>query len=161
MPWTGQEFASRHNKKLKGAAASKAAGQASAMVRAGVPEGIAIATANKHANHGLDSVKRYADGGKVSSQVPTGGDMSKERMDAMKPMTSKDMDTANVPRGTGMIRNERTGKVTHIGNDAPMGGDQDKDRKETMPKFAKGGKVNIHGMPIHEPMSMHQMKGMR
>lgn len=47
MPWTGEEFASRHNRKLKGAAAAKAAAQATAMVRAGVPEGVAIATANK------------------------------------------------------------------------------------------------------------------
>lgn len=49
MPWaTGKAFASKHNKKLKGAAASKAAEMATAMVREGVPEGIAIATANKH-----------------------------------------------------------------------------------------------------------------
>ena len=50
MPWTGQQFASRHNKKLKGSAANSAARQANAMLRSGVPEGIAIATANKHAN---------------------------------------------------------------------------------------------------------------
>ena len=47
MPWSGKSFASKHNKKLKGAAANKAARQATAMVNAGVPEGIAIATANK------------------------------------------------------------------------------------------------------------------
>lgn len=47
MPWTGKEFASKHNHKLSGKAASKAASQATAMVRKGVPEGIAIATANK------------------------------------------------------------------------------------------------------------------
>ena len=47
MPWDAAGFASRHNQKLKGAAASKAAAQASAMVKAGVPEGEAIATANK------------------------------------------------------------------------------------------------------------------
>lgn len=51
MPWkSGNEFATRHNKKLKGAAASKAASQANAMLKAGVPEGIAIATANKTGN---------------------------------------------------------------------------------------------------------------
>ena len=49
MPWkSGAEFASRHNKKLKGAAATKAKEQAEAMIRSGVPEGEAIATANKH-----------------------------------------------------------------------------------------------------------------
>jgi uncharacterized protein YdaT len=49
MPWTGSQFATRHNKELKGAAADKAAAQATAMVKAGVPEGEAIATANKEA----------------------------------------------------------------------------------------------------------------
>jgi uncharacterized protein YdaT len=48
MPWTGEEFAERHNKKLKGKAASKAADMANAMIAEGVPEHIAIATANKH-----------------------------------------------------------------------------------------------------------------
>jgi uncharacterized protein YdaT len=49
MPWSsGAEFANRHNKKLKGAAAAKAKDMANAMLRAGVPEGVAIATANKH-----------------------------------------------------------------------------------------------------------------
>jgi len=47
MPWTGKQFAQRHNQKLSGAPAKKAAAQATAMVRAGVPEGVAIATANK------------------------------------------------------------------------------------------------------------------
>ena len=50
MPWTGKSFAERHNKKLKGAAAEKAAAQATAMVKEGVPENIAIATANKTGN---------------------------------------------------------------------------------------------------------------
>jgi len=50
MPWTGKQFASRHNKKLSGPAAKSAARQATAMVRAGVPEGTAIATTNKHAD---------------------------------------------------------------------------------------------------------------
>lgn len=49
MPWTGKTFAAKHNKSLKGGAAKKAAAQATAMVRAGVPDGIAIATANKNA----------------------------------------------------------------------------------------------------------------
>lgn len=51
MPWTGKEFASKHNKSLHGKDATKAAKQATAMVRAGVPEGEAIATANKNAKH--------------------------------------------------------------------------------------------------------------
>lgn len=50
MPWTGKSFASKHNHKLKGKKAEKAAAQATAMVDAGVPEGEAIATANKHAS---------------------------------------------------------------------------------------------------------------
>ena len=50
MPWTPKTFAKKHNKKLHGAAAKKAAEQATAMVKSGVPEGIAIATANKTGN---------------------------------------------------------------------------------------------------------------
>jgi uncharacterized protein YdaT len=50
MPWTGKSFAAKHNKKLSGKAASKAASIASAIVREGGDEGIAIATANKYAN---------------------------------------------------------------------------------------------------------------
>ena len=49
MPWTGPEFAAKHNHKLKGVAANKAARIATAMVERGVPEGEAIATANKRA----------------------------------------------------------------------------------------------------------------
>lgn len=48
MPWpTGAGFASKHNKKLKGAAAQKAADQATALVNKGMDEGEAIAIANK------------------------------------------------------------------------------------------------------------------
>ncbi len=51
MPWaSGESFAARHNKKLKGAAATKAKQQAEAMIAAGVPEGEAIATGNKTGN---------------------------------------------------------------------------------------------------------------
>lgn len=51
MPWkTGRSFASAHNRKLKGAAAGKAARVATAMVNRGLPEGEAIATANKIGN---------------------------------------------------------------------------------------------------------------
>ncbi len=50
MPWTAKTFAAKHNKKLKGSAASKAAKQANAILRSGAPEGIAIATANKFAS---------------------------------------------------------------------------------------------------------------
>lgn len=50
MPWTGKSFAKRHNHKLHGAKAEKAAEIATAMVKSGVPEGIAIATANKRSN---------------------------------------------------------------------------------------------------------------
>lgn len=49
MPWDAKTFASKHNHKLKGKAAEKAAAQATAMLKAGVPEGEAIATANKQA----------------------------------------------------------------------------------------------------------------
>lgn len=48
MPWTATNFAHRHNKKLTGHAAEKAAEMANAMIKSGVDEGIAVATANKH-----------------------------------------------------------------------------------------------------------------
>lgn len=47
MPWTGPEFKRKHNKKLSSSQAKHAARQATAMLRRGVPEGEAIATANK------------------------------------------------------------------------------------------------------------------
>lgn len=51
MPWRSpSDFAARHNKKLRGAAAGKARDQATAMIRRGVPEGMAIATANRTGN---------------------------------------------------------------------------------------------------------------
>ena len=49
MPWSASSFRSKHNKSLTDGQASKAARQATAMVKSGVDEGIAIATANKHA----------------------------------------------------------------------------------------------------------------
>jgi uncharacterized protein YdaT len=50
MPWTGKTFAAKHNHSLSGKSASKAASIASAIVRSGGDEGVAIATANKYAN---------------------------------------------------------------------------------------------------------------
>lgn len=52
MPWSGKQFATKHNRKLSGASANKAAKIATAMVERGVPEGEAIATANKRAESG-------------------------------------------------------------------------------------------------------------
>jgi uncharacterized protein YdaT len=65
MPWkSGKDFAARHNKKLKGAAATKAASQANAMLRSGVPEGIAIATASKTGNKMQSRGERWYGGEK-------------------------------------------------------------------------------------------------
>jgi hypothetical protein len=48
MPWkSGAAFAAKHNKKLKGKAATTAKKTAEAMIAKGVPEGEAIATGNK------------------------------------------------------------------------------------------------------------------
>lgn len=49
MPFTGKTFRDRHNHGLSASAATKAAAQANAVMRSGVPEGEAIAIANKHA----------------------------------------------------------------------------------------------------------------
>lgn len=58
MPWNPSEFRKRHNKKLSPAASKEAAAQANAMLKAGVPEGEAIATANKHADKSMRE-RRY------------------------------------------------------------------------------------------------------
>ena len=48
MPWpTGAAYAEKHNKKLKGEAATKAKDQAEALLKKGLPEGEAMAIANK------------------------------------------------------------------------------------------------------------------
>ncbi len=64
MPWDGPSFAARHNHSLSKGEASSAARQATAMVKAGVPDGIAIATANKRINklrkRGVISDKQHA-----------------------------------------------------------------------------------------------------
>lgn len=57
MPWGPEDFANKHNKKLKGDAAKTAAAQATAMVKAGVPEGEAIATANKTGDRAMKKRK--------------------------------------------------------------------------------------------------------
>jgi hypothetical protein len=72
MPWaTGDEFADRHNHKLMGPAATKAAHMATAMVSSGVPEGEAIATANKHGN-GMMHDQRALGGGLKSESFHLG-----------------------------------------------------------------------------------------
>lgn len=67
MPWTGTSFAEKHNHKLTGDAADTAARMASAMVREGVPEGTAIATANKHGNK---MQSHHANGGGIGAPRP-------------------------------------------------------------------------------------------
>lgn len=57
MPWTAKSYRAKHNKDLTLPQAKKAAHQASAMIAHGVPEGEAIATANKHAKD--RAVTRY------------------------------------------------------------------------------------------------------
>lgn len=53
MPWTAEQYREKHNKKLTLKQAGRAAAQAEAMIAHGVPEGEAIATANKYARgHG-------------------------------------------------------------------------------------------------------------
>ncbi len=59
MPWTGPEFAAKHNHKLRGRAANEAARIATAMVNRGVQEGEAIATANKRVRVGPAKFKEH------------------------------------------------------------------------------------------------------
>ena len=60
MPWkSGKAFASKHNKKLKGEAATKAKDQAEALIKKGIPEGESIAIANKTGNRIEARQKRW------------------------------------------------------------------------------------------------------
>ena len=67
MPWSGSEFASRHNHALHGAKAEHASHIANAVLRSGVPEGEAIAIANKWAmkHHAMGGPIGYDGGGMV------------------------------------------------------------------------------------------------
>lgn len=56
MPWDAKSFSEKHNKKLKGDAASEAAKMATGMVNEGMDEGKAIRIANAH---GDKLMKRY------------------------------------------------------------------------------------------------------
>jgi hypothetical protein len=75
MPWTPQQFADRHNHSLSPAEAVHASHIANAILRGGASERIAIATANKLAEHhakraagGL--IPRYDAGGGVGGLTP-------------------------------------------------------------------------------------------
>lgn len=61
MPWDAKSFASKHNHSLNAGEAKSAARQATAMVNAGVDDGVAIATANKRVN-------RLRKGGQISDK---------------------------------------------------------------------------------------------
>ena len=53
MPWTAESFRQKHAKHLSPAQAGRAAKQANAILASGADEGVAIATAIKHAKgHG-------------------------------------------------------------------------------------------------------------
>lgn len=65
MPWTGTQFAEKHNHKLHGQKADHAARIANAILKSGAPEGVAIATASRWAQ------KHRAPGGPVAPTVPT------------------------------------------------------------------------------------------
>ena len=56
MPWSPKAFQQKHNKKLSLPQAKKAAAQATAIMKSGAPEGVAIATANKFAARPLKTI---------------------------------------------------------------------------------------------------------
>lgn len=62
MPWTASSFRSRHNHKLTTAQASQAAKIANGMIKRGVDEGVAIATANKQAKGARKSSDQRREG---------------------------------------------------------------------------------------------------
>lgn len=81
MPWDAKSFSSKHNHSFKGAAASKAASIASAVLKKSGDEGMAIAVANKKVNM---MRKR----GKISPKAAT-----KSGLDASDP--PRDVDAAS------------------------------------------------------------------
>ena len=72
MPWTGAQFSERHNHGLHGGIADHAARIANAILKSGGGEGVAIATANKWAQHHATGggIARYDDGGGVGGITP-------------------------------------------------------------------------------------------
>lgn len=58
MPWTAASFKKKHNHGMSMPVAKKAAEMATAMVKSGVPEGEAIATANKRAASAARKAKK-------------------------------------------------------------------------------------------------------
>lgn len=59
MPWpSGKGFAKKHNHKLHGPAAQKAADVATAALKSGVPEGEAIAIGNKIGNKRASAARK-------------------------------------------------------------------------------------------------------
>jgi uncharacterized protein YdaT len=59
MPWTAEEFRSKHAKDLSPEQAAEAAKQANAILKSGAPEGVAIATAIKNAKRKPKYTKLY------------------------------------------------------------------------------------------------------
>lgn len=64
MPWTAASFSQKHNKKLHGAAAAKAARMATGMVKAGMDEGKAIRIANAAGDKAMSKSERRYGGSK-------------------------------------------------------------------------------------------------
>jgi uncharacterized protein YdaT len=87
MPWSGKSFASHHNHSLSGAAASKAASMANAILRSGASEGVAIATANKR-------VGQMRKRGRISNKAHERMESrSKERAEERSPHRSAGLDS--------------------------------------------------------------------
>ena len=65
MPWDAKTFADKHNKKLHGEPAAKAARMATGMVNKGMDEGKAIRIANAAGDKAMAGKKR---GGRIRSK---------------------------------------------------------------------------------------------
>jgi len=117
MPWSGKSFAQRHNKALHGAVANKAAAQANAMIREGVDEGTAIATANKHAAKSR-ATSRYAEGGAVKAggeARPVPGENNQGLKDTFSGARKKDGGgTEGSGKQADIPQKVKGGRVTHM-----------------------------------------------
>jgi len=159
MPWTAKD-AAKHDKKANSAIAQRQWSHVANSVLAKTgDDGRAIREANAviaRRSHGLDSVKKFADGGKVHA---LGGDNDELRTYIQPPIPKRikraiitggvGQDKADVPSQQAIdeYRDSRTRKKEEAAG-APTG-------------YAHGGPVNIHGVAMPKRMSMHQQKMMR
>ncbi len=170
MPWAPGD-AARHDKKAKSAVAQRQWSHvANAVLAKTGDDGRAVREANAviaRRSHGLDSVKKFAEGGPVISDAELSNEIEATSSYQNKKKKSSDADAA-------YNRFRKNQKASEDKGLAPM--DPFAPKKETVENYqdaqirrkesaagaptgyAAGGPVNIHGVAMRNRMSMHQQK---